>query len=174
VFLSIAGVLDKAAFQGKVSWTGLVYVGFTLNLAEVLPYLGIDAWLGSKIGPLFGPLARQPVFFFGALMLVVYLMRQFLISDFAVVTIMVLVLSPVAIAAGFNPWTIGIATHLMVQSVWLLPFQSDTYLVSHQAVMGRLCDQRKATELSLLASACTVLAVLASIPYWRYLGLLPR
>jgi hypothetical protein len=62
----------------------------------------------------------------------------------------------------------------MVQSVWLLPFQSDTYLVSHQAVMGRLCDQRKATELSLLASACTVLAVLASIPYWRYLGLLPR
>ncbi|MGE5579481.1 MAG: SLC13 family permease [Bacillota bacterium] len=174
VFLSAAGVLDRQAFQGKISWAGLVYVGITLNLAEVLPYLGIDTWLGSRIAPLFGPLARQPVLFFGALMLVVYLMRQFLISDFAVVTIMMLVLSPVATAAGINPWTIGIATHLMVQSIWLLPFQSDTYLVSHQAASGRLADQRKATLLSLAASALTLAAVLVSIPYWRYLGLLPR
>jgi hypothetical protein len=64
--------------------------------------------------------------------------------------------------------------HLMVQSIWLLPFQSDTYLVSHQAAQGRLADQRKATLLSLAASRATVVAVLVSIPYWRYLGLLPR
>ncbi|MEX0975384.1 MAG: SLC13 family permease [Bacillota bacterium] len=174
VFLSVAGILDRAAFQGKISWTGLLYVGFTLNLAEVLPYLGIDAWLGTKIQPIFAPLTGHPALFFAVLMLTVFVMRQFLISDFAVVTIMVLMLTPVATAAGISPWTIGIATHLMVQSVWILPFQSDTYLVSHQAAQGRLADQRKATLLSLVASACTVLAVLASMPYWRYLGLLPR
>ena len=174
VFLSIAGVLDRAAFQSKVSWTGLLYVGFTLNLAEVLPYLGIDKWLGLKVQWLFGPIAHRPTLFFAALMLSVFIMRQFVISDFAVVTVMVLMLSPVAAAAGIDPWTIGIATHLMVQSIWLLPFQSDAYLVSHQAAMNRLSDQRVAALLSLAASACTVLAVLASLPYWKHLGLLPR
>lgn len=174
VFLSVSGVLDRAAFQEKISWTGLIYVGFTLNLSEVLPYLGVDTWLGSKLQPLFALLAGHPSLFFLVLMLVVFVMRQFVISDFAVVTLMVLVLSPVATAAGISPWTIGIASHLMVQSVWILPFQSDVYLVSHQAAQNRLCGQRKATLLSLVASACTVLAILVSIPYWRYLGLVRR
>lgn len=174
VFLSVAGIIDRSSFQSKISWTGLVYVGFTLNLAEVLPYLRIDQWLGTKIQPFFAPLTGHPAWFFAVLTLTVLVMRQFLISDFAVVTIMVLVLMPVATSTGFNPWTIGIATHLMVQSVWILPFQSDTHLVSHQAASGRLADQRKATLLSLFATLSTMIAVLASLPYWRHLGLLPR
>lgn len=173
-FLSVTGVVDRSSFQTKVSWTGLLYVGFTLNLAEVLPYLGIDRWLGDAIQPFFAPLAQHPGLFFAALMLVVFALRQFLISDFAVVTLMVLILAPVAGAAGLSPWTIGIATHLMVQSIWILPFQSDTYLVSHQAASNRLAGQRKATLLSLVASACTFAAVLASLPYWRYLGLIAK
>ncbi|HHY76207.1 MAG TPA: hypothetical protein GX500_05455 [Firmicutes bacterium] len=174
VFLSASGVLTREFFQHKISWTGLIYAGFTLNLSEVLPYLGVDTWLGGMLQPLFGPLARQPYLFFLALMLVVFLIRQFIVSDFAVVTIMVLTLSPVAVSAGISPWTIGIATHLMVQSIWLMPFQNDVYLVSNHAVHNRLCGQRKATFMSLVASACSVLAILASVPYWRYLGLIGR
>lgn len=174
VFLSASGVLTRDSFQKKISWTGLIYAGFTLNLSEVLPYLGVDSWLGTLLQPVFAPISRQPVLFFLALMLVVFILRQFVISDFAVVTIMVLTLSPVAAAAGISPWTVGIATHMMVQSIWLLPFQNDVYLVSNQAVHGRLCGQKKATLMSLVASVCAVLVVLASIPYWRYLGLLSR
>ncbi len=174
VFLSATGALTRDSFQGKIAWTGLIYAGFTLGLSEVLPYLGVDSWLGMVLQPWFAPLSRQPSLFFLLLMLVVFVIRQFIISDFAVVTLMVLALSPVATAAGISPWTIGITAHLMVQSIWILPFQSDVYLVSNQAVHDRLCGQRKATLMSLVASACAVLVILVSIPYWRYLGLLGR
>lgn len=172
--LAATGVISRAAFQAKISWSGLIFVGITLNLAEVLPSLGIDAWLGTKLVPLFAPLASHPALFFASLMAVVFIIRQFLISDFAVITIIMLVLMPVAAAAGISPWMIGFASHLIVQSIWILPFQNDAYLVSHQAASGRLADQRLAALLSVMICAGSVIAVVATLPWWRHLGLLPH
>jgi di/tricarboxylate transporter len=172
IFLLASGVVSRDAFQTKVSWPALIFIGVTLNLAEVLPYLGVDAWLGQRLLPVFAPLVGRPVLFFTVLMLVVAVVRQFLISDFAVITIMMLILSPVASAAGINPWTIGIAAHLIVQVIWILPFQNDAYLISHQAAGNRLADQRKAAVLSVLSIAIAMVAVLASLPWWRSLGMI--
>lgn len=173
-FLSATGVVDRAAFQAKISWTGLVFVGFTLNLAQVLPSLGVDTWLGSLVAPWFVPLTGRPALFYATLMVTTFLIRQILVSDFAVITIMMLVLTPVATAAGINPWTIAIATHLIVQSIWILPFQNDAYFVSHQAACGRLADQRRAALLSVLVCAGSLAAVLITLPWWRLLGFLPH
>ena len=173
-FLGASGVIDRDSFQSKVSWTGLIFIGFTLNLTRVLPYVGLDTWLGPRVLPLFRPVIDRPVLFFPLLMLTVFLVRQFLISDFAVITIMVLILAPIAGAAGINPWTIGLATHLVVQSIWILPFQNDAYLVSNQASFWRLTDQRRAALLSVTTVAASMVAVVASLPWWRHLGLLPR
>lgn len=173
-FLTATGVISRSAFQAKISWSGLIFVGFTLNLAQVLPSLGIDTWLGTQIVPLFAPLVDRPALFFAALMAAVFAIRQVLISDFAVITIVTLVLTPVAAAAGTCPWAIAIATHLIVQSIWILPFQNDAYLVSNQATSGRLVDQRRAALLSVLICAGSVAAVLLTLPWWRHLGLLPH
>ncbi|MGE5561179.1 MAG: SLC13 family permease [Chloroflexota bacterium] len=173
-FLSATGVIDRAAFQAKISWTGLIFVGITLNLAEVLPALEIDVWLGRTVAPLFAPLVDRPALFFAVLMAAVFVVRQVLISDFAVVTLMMLVLGPVAGTAGISPWAIGIATHLIVQSVWILPFQNDAYLVSHRAASDLLADQPRAALLSVLICAGSVVSVVMSLPWWRHLGLLAR
>ncbi len=173
-FLVSTGIISRASFQSKLSWTGLIFVGFTLNLAVVLPYLGIDKWLGPRVLPVFTPLVSHPALFYVTLMLVVFVVRQFLVSDFAMVTIMMLILKPVVTAAGISPWTVAIATHLVVQSIWILPFQNDAFLVSHQAAFNRLADQRRAALLSVAVIVSSIIAVVASLPWWRFLGMLPR
>ncbi|MGE5561387.1 MAG: SLC13 family permease [Chloroflexota bacterium] len=172
-FLSAVGIIDRSAFQSKIAWSAMMFMGFALNLAQVFPYLKIDAWLGTKILPVFAPLTARPAVFFGALMLMVVLIRQIMVSWDATITIVMLILSPAVAAVGINPWTVGIATHLVAQVCWILPFQHNAYAVSHQAADERLADQRRATLLSLISIAIVMLAVEASLPWWRLRGLLP-
>jgi di/tricarboxylate transporter len=172
--LSALGLIDRPTFQARIAWSSLMFMGITLNLATVFRYLTIDVWLGTKITPIFAPLLDKPLLFFPALMLVVVLIRQVLVSWDATITIMLLILTPAVAAVGINPWAVAIASHLAAQACWFLPFQNGTYLVAHQASDGRLANQAKATLLSGVSIVIALIAVTATLPWWQLRGLLPR
>jgi hypothetical protein len=61
---------------------------------------------------------------------------------------------------------------LATSVAWILPTQTQAYLVAQAATEGRLFSLEQARRFALGYTAVTLGALLASVPYWRWLGLL--
>jgi len=81
-------------------------------------------------------------------------------------------LSPVAIGAGIDPWVIALVA-LIACNGFFLPYQSTTYLALYHGTNGRLFSHRQARPMAFAYAVATLLALCASVPLWRALGLLP-
>ena len=79
-------------------------------------------------------------------------------------------LAPVGLGAGIDPWVIGLIA-LMACNGFFLPYQSTTYLALYHGTGGRLFTHRQARPTAIAYGAVTLLALCASVPFWRLLGL---
>jgi hypothetical protein len=57
---------------------------------------------------------------------------------------------------------------------WFFPFQNSIYLNLIEATEGKLFQHRHAMRAAIAHVAIVQAAIIISIPYWRYLGLITR
>ena len=79
--------------------------------------------------------------------------------------------SPVASAAGVSPLVVAIVATIACNG-FLVPYQSTTYLALYHGTGGRLFDHRLARPAALAYGVASLLALCASVPAWRWMGLL--
>jgi len=82
-----------------------------------------------------------------------------------------LALIPAAAAIGIEPWVVIIVL-VAGPSLWFLPGQAPAYLVAQAAAEGRLYSAAQSQAVALGYAVVTLLAVVFSVPYWHFLGLL--
>jgi hypothetical protein len=80
-------------------------------------------------------------------------------------------LAPVGIGAGIDPWVIGLIA-LMACNGFFLPYQSTTYLALYHGTNGRLFSHGQARPMAAAYAVVTLLALCASVPIWRAMGLI--
>lgn len=85
--------------------------------------------------------------------------------------VLCLVVFPIAPLVGVSEWVVALAI-LMSTNLWLYPQQSPYYLVACYGSGGRGFSHRQARPLAFAYAVFVIVAVLASIPYWRWLGLI--
>ncbi|MDP3487779.1 MAG: anion permease, partial [Bacillota bacterium] len=170
--LLITGVVDKKTFHNDLSWSSLVFIAVILNLGTVFPALGIDKYLGTQVLPVLGPLAQNIWVFVPLLMVLTFALRFVIVSMNALLAIMMLVLLPVAQSVGMSGWALGMIIHFASHCLWILPYQNIVYTIGTGAADDKGISSGDGTRFSLVFTALTFIAVLASIPYWRMLGLL--
>jgi hypothetical protein len=61
---------------------------------------------------------------------------------------------------------------LMACNGFFLPYQSTTYLALYHGTNGRLFTHRQARPMAIAYGVVTLVALCASVPLWRAMGLM--
>jgi di/tricarboxylate transporter len=167
--LAALGVVTADILRG-VNWNFALFFGMLASLSDVLAVTGVDRWLAGLVGDLTGGLARAPVMLVGGLAVLGFL-ASLVLRWQAAAPLLTIAASPVAAAAGFSPLVVAIVATIACNG-FLVPYQSTTYLALYHGTGGRLFDHRLARPAALAYAVASLLALCASVPAWRWMGLL--
>lgn len=171
VLMLAANIFDRAAFRSKIGWDSICFIGGILNLAALFPILKIDRWIGAAIGPYLQPLMSNIYLFIVVLCLLLLVIRFILVSQAASLTLFIVLLAPLATALHIHP-LIPAFVVLTSINLWNAPYQNTTFLAAFYA-SGGMVRHSQTIKMSLAYAAINILALLASVPLWRMMGMLP-
>lgn len=170
LFIVIAGrAIDRAAFRTAIDWPTLVFFGVLFGVGGVLRTGGVERWMSAAVGPL-AQAAGDPVIVLAGLALFVIAIRLVL-PVMPAALLLALTLVPAAAGLGLNAWVVGFVV-LTVRITWLVPAQNELLRAVRQATSDEAFTDRQAFAVGVAMTVVTVAAVLASVPYWRALGLM--
>src|ERR1043166_4617025 len=164
------GVLGWGMVKKGIDWEMLIYLGATLSIPTILTKAKIDQWLGGFISPFIMPYVDYPAISFIMIALFIYVMKLFFTSGLAVITLSI-VLIPLAVDMQISPWII-IMLILIATEVWFFPFQVDWHTLAMATTEGKGFSYRLMGRINPIYAIAYLLALIAAIPFWRYLGLI--
>jgi hypothetical protein len=167
--LAGTGVLTIGGL-GTVNWSFVLLSGILTSMSDVFADTKLDAWLAGIATQLIGGLSSTPVAFVAALTLLCFALSLVMRWQ-AAAPLLTISLAPVGLGAGIDPWVIGLIA-LMACNGFLLPYQSTTYLALYHGTNGRLFTHRQARPAAVAYTVVTLLALCASVPVWRAMGLI--
>ncbi len=164
-------IIDRSDFRSGIAWDSVIFIGGIINLATVFPALNIDKWMAAIIGPYIAPLTSNIYLFVAVTVIAIYLFRLVIVSQVATLTIFTVLLTPFAIESGINPF---IPAFIILCSVntWNVVYQNSTFLTAFYA-SGGLVNFRQTVKLSISYMIISLIGLLACVPLWRFLGLVP-
>jgi DASS family divalent anion:Na+ symporter len=166
------GIIDKKSFKNGIAWNSLIFIGGLLNLSSVFPSLKIDKWMQHIISPIVVPLLHNPCLLIIVLCIFIYLMRFIIVSLVASISLLLLALMPLISNTGVNPFVIVLTVVTSIY-VWNINYQNSGYVIAYGAVDGRMCSHSQAACGSVAFMIINIIALLACIPFWKIMGMLP-
>jgi anion transporter len=164
------GVLGWQNLKRAIDWELLLYMGVTLSIPTLLTQARIDQWLVELITPAIEPFVDHPAWFFVVIALLTYALKLFFTSFLTVVTLSV-ALVPLSVDVGMSPWIIAMII-LMASEVWFFPFQVDWHTMAYSTTEKKGFSYPLMCRLNPIYALAYITALIAAIPYWRYLGLM--
>jgi DASS family divalent anion:Na+ symporter len=162
--------ISKKMFRKDIDWTFLMMLGGFVGLVQVMNYIGIDRLIADQLHFMGALMTKNFYLFILALAIFIYLLRL-MIPNIATIILMASVLMPVAIDHGFNPWLIAFMV-LMFSDGWFMPYQCTYYLLLDELCDKRLFNRRKMIHFNFYINIFRILAVWASVVYWKLIGIL--
>ena len=153
-----------------VNWSFALLFGMLASLSAVCTEAQVDQWIAGMVASTVQDLGRAPVLFVAALTVVCFAV-SLLLRWQAAAPLLTIALAPVAASAGINPFVVGLVTVIACNG-FLLPYQSTTYLALYHGAGGRTFTHRQARPAAVAYAVVTLLALCASVPVWRAMGLL--
>jgi di/tricarboxylate transporter len=153
-----------------VNWSFVLLSGILTSMADVFSDTELDKWLAALATQIVGGLVNAPIAFIAALTLLCYALSLVMRWQ-AAAPLLTISLAPVGLSAGIDPWVIALIA-LTACNGFFLPYQSTTYLALHSGTNGRLFTHRQARPMAIAYAVATLLALCASVPWWRAIGLL--
>lgn len=168
--LVITGVLDRQSLLGGIDWTFLLFLGVAFSFANAAGELGIVDAMTGYLGGHMSLFLGSPALFLTAVIALCFAVTL-VVRDDAAVILLVTALLPLAAKAGIHPWILVFVV-LLSTDPFFFSYQSPTYLTAYFSSDERAFSHRQGQQIALAYAAAVVLAVIASIPYWQWLGLL--
>jgi len=168
--LFVARVLDDASFKHGVNLSFLLYVGVIMGFGEIFAHVQLDQWLAGVLAGV-PALARGSQTLFILLVAAVTMLLTVALRSGPVSILVALALFGPATSIGVDPWIVAM-TVLLSMNLWVYPQQNMLYQTAYLATGERGFTHAQARPLALLYPVFVLLAIVASIPYWRLLGLL--
>ncbi len=148
----------------------LVYLGVLLGFGEIFAHVELDRWLGERLQGLAGLTGGSALIF---LLAVAALGAGvgLVLRPGPIGVLLGGALYPAAAAIGVNPWVVALTIQMMMVQ-FLYPQQNVVYLSAYYGTGERAFSHEQARPLALAFTAFTLISLLVSIPYWRWLGLI--
>jgi DASS family divalent anion:Na+ symporter len=170
VVLFVARVLDDATFKQGMNLSFLLYVGVILGFGDIFAYVHLDQWLAGALGGV-PELARGSQTLFLVVVALLTMLLTVALRSGPVSILAALALFGPASALGVDPWVVAM-TVLLSMNLWVYPQQNMLYQTAFLASGERGFTHAQARPLALLYPLFVLLSIVASIPYWRLIGLL--
>ncbi|HEY0584148.1 MAG TPA: SLC13 family permease, partial [Chloroflexota bacterium] len=167
--LAATGVLAANGLS-TVNWSFILLSGILTSMSDVFADTQLDRWLADIATRTVGGLASTPIAFVAALTVLCYVLSLVMRWQ-ASAPLLTISLAPVGLSAGIDPWIIALIA-LMACNGFFLPYQSTTYLALYHGTNGRLFTHRQARPMAIAYAITTLIALCASVPLWRAIGLL--
>ncbi|HEY2921255.1 MAG TPA: SLC13 family permease [Candidatus Binatia bacterium] len=164
------GIVDWNMLRKGIDWELLIHMGVTLSIPTLLKQAKIDQWLVDVMSPLILPFMDSPAWFFLIIAVLTYALKLVFTSFLAVVTLCVALL-PLSIDVGMSPWIIAMVV-LIASEVWFFPYQVDWHMLAYSTTDGKGFSYPLMLWINPIYAFAYIIALIAAIPYWRYLGLI--
>jgi anion transporter len=164
------GVLGWGMLKRGIDWELLLYMGATLSIPILLTQAKIDEWLVGLASPVILPFLNSPALSFIAIVLIAYAVKLVFTSFLTVVTLTVALL-PLSVDLGISPWIMAMII-LVGSEVWFFTFQVDWHTLAYSTTEGKGFRYPFMYRINPIYAFAYIVALIAAIPYWRYLGLM--
>lgn len=169
--LLVFGFLRKDEFKEKIDWPFLVYLAGIVGIVGAFNAVGLDDWLAHHLAPL-GALMRSDFPLFIAILAAIVFVIRLVVPISTTIVIVAAVMMPLASAYGINAWVVGFIV-LVLGEMWFFPYQCSYYIQFRELLSGAdVQDERLFLRFNALINLGKILAVYASLPYWKMLGLI--
>ncbi|MGQ0550992.1 MAG: SLC13 family permease, partial [Armatimonadota bacterium] len=165
----VGGGLDREGFRGSIDWGFLVLFGVLLGTGGVMRSVGVDRWIADSLVPLTSAVRDQGLLV--VLVGVLVVACRLVLPRQPATLLLSLALVPAAPRLGLAPWIVGFVV-LLAANTWLHPSQSDWYRLTRDATEGEMFTDRHGVVMGIALTAVMLVAIAASVPYWRAIGLL--
>ena len=165
------GIMGKDGLRNDMSWEALLFVGIAMGLSSVFQVAGIQEWVVGAAGPAFEALASNAYLFVIGAAAITVVLRFVIVSEMAYLNIVMVFLVPLCASAGISPWVVGFAMYAVI-TPWFALYQSATYLAAFYSVDGQMVRHADMARYCALYTAICMVALVASVPYWQWMGLL--
>lgn len=169
--LLLTGTLLRKDFQRQVDWPMIFFLLGMDSMMRIMDHLGLAKALASASGQVYGFVDGRIGLFIVATLLTTLVVRLVLPVTAGMLT-SVIILLPVAAVQGIHPWI----------CIFCAAVFSDIAFFRHQGTNGilqirasglfEIGDERGFMRYNMLMNLARVVVVFASIPWWRWLGLL--
>lgn len=166
-----AGVYDKKAFRTMIPWENIIFVGCFLSITNVFPALKINEAISFYLGDKLSFVVSSPYILVVAMCLLVYILRTILVSNTACVTLLTVLLMPLCIEKGIHPFIL-IFVGYAAANIWVFSYQNSPTIMSLAATDNKFVTHQELVPASLYYMVFCVIASLASVPFWKLLGLI--
>ncbi|KJU82618.1 sodium:sulfate symporter family protein [Candidatus Magnetobacterium bavaricum] len=169
--LLIFGTLSKKEFKEKIDWPFLIYLATVVGIISTMKGVGLDAVITNKLTGLSYYMRHNFNLFILILSVIIFVLRlAFPIN--AVIVLVAAVFMPLADLAGINAWVLGFII-LMLGEMWVFPYQCSYYMqFQEMSLQYGLYDERSFLKFNMIVNVIKIVALYATIPYWKMAGLL--
>lgn len=170
--LLATGIVTPQDFNTKINWSFLTFVGGAVSLASVLSKVGVDKWIGSILEPIMSGVTSNKLLFIMTIAVITILTRVVIASVTATMTLLNIIVIPLCLAAGINPWIGAIVIYTFCHQ-FFFKYQSPTTVGAFAAANGDdTIGWNYVSKFNFVVLAVELIAILASIPFWYLLGLM--
>ncbi|HKW95479.1 MAG TPA: SLC13 family permease [Methylomirabilota bacterium] len=168
--LAATGVLTSEQIRSTIDWPFLIFLGVILSMPAMVHHIGVDAELAQALPPVVAWSRGSPAPTL-ALLFTVATATRIVLSEWVAVPLLTGVLVPIAPTLGLDPWVLAFVV-LSASNLWTVPYQLAAYRTFCSASDGYLFTHGQARAFSVAYLLLCLCGLLASIPLWRWLGLL--
>jgi len=166
LILTSVGHFSIVDLQAKISWITWTNVVGVMAMCTLMSITGVAPWLGNLVSPVISSFAGNSfILVFGILIL--HLLLSFVMVFYNVtgaVFVSLLAVAPISPLA-----VMFIACQ--ASSTFVLPFQQ-VGVIGSLAVAGGRVEHKDIVPAAWAWVVCNVIATLATIPWWKFLGYL--
>ncbi|VVS95106.1 SLC13 family permease [Desulfoluna spongiiphila] len=172
--LILFGGVGKREIRSHIDWSTLLFVGAIIAWLPVMSLTGLDTLVAKHLDWLGEYMRTSLPMFIGLLCLIIVLVRLFLPEPITVI-LFVTALFPLADVSGVSPWIVGFIILTMAEA-YLFSYQCG-YFIQLKDILGLkgfdgLYDEGRIFLFNILMIMGRVLAIYASLPFWRYLDII--
>ena len=167
VLIFIFNILEPKEISTAVPWSLVIFLGAVLNIGNIFSKVGLNLWLQSLLSSFLVNFDNRYALFF-VIFVSVILIRFVIVSQAATMVIMIAVLAPVIETMGISPFIIGIIVYT-TGNCWFTSYQNVMFIPSI-ASTNNTVSFSKTLRGCLAYEIINLIACLACIPYWMFLG----
>lgn len=169
--LMLTGTLLRKDFQQKLDWPMIFFLLGMDSMMRIMDHLGLAQALADAAGRIYGFVDGRIALFILASLVTTLVVRLVLPVTAGMLTSAIILL-PVAAAQGINPWICIFCTAIFSDISFFRHQGTNGILQIQSAGLFDITDERGFFRYNLLMNAARVAAVYASVPWWKWLGLL--